>query len=904
MLARSLFSQSGLAFFLIVSLAFPQSRVPDSVYQLAGAEMQKGDFAGAEATLRSTLKSHPRDPQALGMLGVALDAEKNYKQAGIYYAEALRLDPHSTSLLNNLGNHDLALGDITRARQRYLQVIALDPHHPNANLQLARISIQAGEGRAALRYLAELPADVAHQVAVALLRAKALRMAGKQSEAETLLKTVANAGAGDPRVDYSAGMMEVEWKNYKEAEQFLRGALDADPTNFDILYNLGLSALDAGDLTTARQMLAVAIAQRPDDVDTLYNLGWLNTRSGNDEKAIVRLVRAHQLAPDRADVMLLIGQVSENLGFYGDAAEAFNHYLKLKPHDELVRREYGFALAHTAKIDESVTVLRAYASRHPEDARGFYELGVAESVHDQERAAADLKRAISLDPKLSAADYALAEVLYQQAHYHRAAGILKPLIRQDPNDYRALEVLGEVELQLNNLAQATGYLGRAAGLAPKNRRILLQYGQALERAHQHQQALAVLQRFHQLPPVESRPYSGLVDYLSMTPEQQEAQYLQHLQGKMEANPEDLALKVSWAKALLSQGKISDSLQTFDQILAQRPSEPILKDCGAALLARAQFAEARKFFSAAALSGYLQPGDILNLSIAIFHTTGPAAALMQLDRTPPAARQGDYYLLRAQILDAMDQPHEAASDLTLGLKADPTRPDLYFEAALFLIKHNQPAELLAVLRQAVDEFPDSQQLLLTEAIIYGLMRRFEKSNQIMNQIEAHWPQSSEAYLIHAIILVGQAKMREAKPLLETAIALGNKDPLAEYNLALSDMEIFPADVPGAAKAIQVALKLDPKDPYTQSLAGKIAFTEKNYQAALEHLNAAIRLWPDMIEARQTLSGTYRALGDKEKSAAELKEVLLIQQRIRSPDQAPPSDLKNLLFSVPAPSPPGS
>jgi tetratricopeptide (TPR) repeat protein len=252
---------------------------------------------------------------------------------------------------------------------------------------------------------------------------------------------------------------------------------------------------------------------------------------------------------------------------------------------------------------------------------------------------------------------------------------------------------------------------------------------------------------------------------------------------------------------------------------------------------------------------------------------------------------------------MGKAQKAANDMTLGLRADPTRPDLYFEAALFLLKHSQTSELLALLRQATAKFPSSRQLLLTQAMTYGLMRRFGESNQVMSRIEARWPDWSEAYLIHGIILVGQAKMRKAKPLLETAIALGNKDPFAYYNLALSDMEIFPADVSGAAKAIEVALKLDPNDPYTQSLAGKIAYAQKNYQAALAHLKTAVRLWPDMIEAHQTLSATYRALGEKQKSIAELTDVLHIQQRIRAPDQAPPSDVINLLFSVPAPAPPG-
>jgi len=53
---------------------------------------------------------------------------------------------------------------------------------------------------------------------------------------------------------------------------------------------------------------------------------------------------------------------------------------------------------------------------------------------------------------------------------------------------------------------------------------------------------------------------------------------------------------------------------------------------------------------------------------------------------------------------------------------------------------------------------------------------------------------------------------------------------------------------------------------------------------------------MIEAHQALSGAYKALGEKEKSVAELKEVLRIKQQSRSADQAPPFPAATLLFSV--------
>jgi hypothetical protein len=59
---------------------------------------------------------------------------------------------------------------------------------------------------------------------------------------------------------------------------------------------------------------------------------------------------------------------------------------------------------------------------------------------------------------------------------------------------------------------------------------------------------------------------------------------------------------------------------------------------------------------------------------------------------------------------------------------------------------------------------------------------------------------------------------------------------------------------------------------------------------------------MAEAHQTLAGVYKAVGDKEKSIAELQEILRLKQANPTADQTPPFPMEKLLFSVQAPSHP--
>ena len=116
------------------------------------------------------------------------------------------------------------------------------------------------------------------------------------------------------------------------------------------------------------------------------------------------------------------------------------------------------------------------------------------------------------------------------------------------------------------------------------------------------------------------------------------------------------------------------------------------------------------------------------------------------------------------------------------------------------------------------------------------------------------------MIQGIILEMHLFSEEAKSTLETAIALGTDDPAAYYYLALATLHTTPDDTEIVHQTISHALRLSPEDPYICALAGKNALTRKDFPAALEHLTSAIRLKPDLVEARYALSATYRAMGD--------------------------------------------
>lgn len=868
-----------------------------TAYEQATTLLRQGMIKQAEEVLLTDLRDHPEDDHDLNLLGTTLDAQERFDEAEEIYSRALKIAPNSASLLNNLGNHYATRGQFERARTAYLDVVRIEPHHANASLHLAQISIAQNHGQDALGYLDNLLEPDRSMPTAQFLRAGALHLSGQQASSLAVLDQLEKQYPKSSSVIFSVGLTFADWGRYDDAERAFTKALASNPRDIDILYNIGLAATRAGHLDHAEEAFQSVLKQRPDDVDALSGLARVYIAEGHDDRAVALLVKAHQLAPRRAEILFSLAQAEEKRGDYAESANALEAYLKLEPNDSVAEREFAFAIAHSERSRRGLEKLASYVNANPRDSVGFYELALAETVSEQDKALDDLNQAIAIDPNLLPARYARAVLNFRTGKPGDSVNDLTFLLERNPDDYRALDLLGGAHTALKQDQDAVIALRRAAQLAPRDPRILMHYSRALLRVDQPGESKSVLVRVGQLG-VNYRPVK-LFESAGVLPQDETPDSISSLESEVRANSADVNLNARLAEAQLAKGEVEKALASFDKELELNPNGTILAGCGKALLGNKQYAEARKFLEKALMSPNSQADVRLDYAIAVFHTSGAGAALSNLEQIPIEDRQGDWFLLDAQLLGSMGKYKEAIANLNQGLAASPNRPDLLFEAARFLLDYSHYNEAVEFLRKATRLFPSDPKLLLSQALLYALLHRQEDAEKTLAELELRWPEWGRPYLINGIIVVNHARFSEAKSLMETAIALGDSDALAYFNLALADMGDSPPDTVAAQEAISQAVRLAPEDPYIQWLAGKVSFARGNYDGALKHLEAALHYWPDMVEAHTELSATYRALGEREKSIAELKEVSRIKQSNPGPVQTPPrpkSSMADLLISV--------
>jgi tetratricopeptide (TPR) repeat protein len=748
--------------------------------------------------------------------------------------------------------------------------------------------------------LGRLAATAQSQPVAQLLQAQALVLMGNCKPALPVLSALEEKTVQDPHYSFSIGLGYAQCQQYDRAEKSFSEALSADPSNFDVLYNLGVAARRAGHLERAQQVFEAALRSRPEDVDALYAYGELLIATKDFLTASAVLYRTAKLAPDRADVLLLLAHATEELGYYEDTASTLGKYLKLRPNDEVARRELGFSLILEGRFEEGLPKLQQFALRHPQDAKGQYELGAGEATDSPEKALAHLDEALKLDPAMFEARYTRAALNFQRDRLDQSLADFEALRKIDPNNPRILDWQARIYLQQDRAQEAAPLLQQAAELAPRDRAILIHYSQALGKLGRTKELKAVLASFKEAAAGGAHPRarSGLLNFLALSPEQQGAKYLESLQAAVSENPNDVALKARLAEYLLDQGESKRAAAVFQDVLAAGADTATLADCGKALLEHEQYGLAAEFLQKA-------PNAKLDLAIAVFHSVSPEAGLAQLDAMPADQRAGDYFILRAQILDSMGKTAEAVDSLNRGIRAAPRRADMYFEAAAFLIQHGQFKQAAALLEDATRVIPDAPNLWLARAIALDLPVahgrshadevRSEEAMKVLAQIESCWPAWDLPYLVNGMILQDELKSRQAKQMLDLAIALGCREADAYYYEALAITNTTPVNLPEAQQAISQAVTLNPKDAASRALDGQILLDEGNYKDAVQQLLAAVRVQPTLYLAHGLLRTAYLKMGESDKAAEESNQMMRIAKQSSEPDQAT-SSMERLLFTV--------
>ena len=320
-----------------------------------------------------------------------------------------------------------------------------------------------------------------------------------------------------------------------------------------------------------------------------------------------------------------------------------------------------------------------------------------------------------------------------------------------PDNAVDLDRLGQTYLAFDRTGDAVRVLRKAAALSPDDSKTQLHLARALADAGQEAESKAAMDRFRQLGPAVNRAVpGGLVDYLSLSPEQRRADYLARVERQVRQHPDDAQANVNYLRLLLEDGDADRAAETARKIAGLKPPAAVLADAGRALLEARQYGPARELLEQAAKAAP-SAGLELDLAIAAFHESGPAEGARLLDRIPDSRRGGDYYLARAEILEASGASQEAAAAVDRALSATPVQPRLYMRACVILLHAGRTEDALRISAAAMTAFAQDREILLLRAVILEKAGRTAEAEPLLQRIENRWPEWPDAWTADGVIL---------------------------------------------------------------------------------------------------------------------------------------------------------
>lgn len=204
------------------------------------------------------------------------------------------------------------------------------------------------------------------------------------------------------------------------AKTFARRLNPESRREFDTNLTMAQVHEQEGKLQKAASLYERLHEQNPDQPQVCHRLGVVKMGLGNEEDGILLLEQANLLDPDNADILNDLGYAYVMTGEIEQGEELLHQAIALEPGDERTINNLALAAGLEGRYDESLALYEQVVSKPEALANMGY---IAAQRGEGPKAMQYYSRALDLDPKLTAAGEALAQLaeMKRQADSERSA---------------------------------------------------------------------------------------------------------------------------------------------------------------------------------------------------------------------------------------------------------------------------------------------------------------------------------------------------------------------------------------------------------------------------------------------------------------------------------------------------
>jgi putative PEP-CTERM system TPR-repeat lipoprotein len=833
--------------------------------------------------------------------GEQLSNTGNPLGAIVYFRNALEKDPNYTEARYQLGLAYLKTGKLDQAQKELRKVQLLDPGKHVVLLDLASIALvnkayKEAEGYIN-SYISENGKNSRSQQYLGLIR----QAEGNLSDAEGLFRESIDLGADNADVRLAlARLYIIQGRNdsardvltkslavfseNKNIYQMLAtvearsgnrdAALDAyenvirlDPNSVEAYYFAGMLSLDGGDVDKAKHYANELQRRFPEHPAGIRLTGILKYVEGDYENAAIALRKSLKDMPDLSGYYFL-GLTEFHLKNFELALNQFQQALDLNPDHLQSRVLLGMTLLQQKRIEDSIYQLSQVLFANDQLAIAHSAIGTAYLAKGEyDSAQKHFDRAIALDPKLADPHLKKGLLNLSQSNATVAELELEKALEVAPESLNTRFLLASLYLKQQNYQGVIELLEPALDGSERDA-VLYNYMAAAYLAQKNTpKGIEALQKAKAAKNDYLAPYFNLANAYLLQKKTDLAE--QEYKSLLEIAPDNTRALVALASLQELSGNLDEAEKSYQQARATNEPQGFLALAG--YYARNKNYKEYATVVEEAYIAHPRHPQILNLRGRLMLGQKNFAEAIKTFKLLESVEPSKGGVMLAATWLANNQQDKAIDYAQGRIEDDSEDPAGYLLLAAIQQQLGKKKEAEQTLLRGISRTKDTRPLIQRLGGLYVADKRIQDAEKLFRDLHRDSPEYTPATFALAMLLDQRGYKQEAQGLYREILDKSDNHTGAMNNLAYLYAENNAALEDALLLAVR-AFRNEPSNPVILDTLGFVLIKHERFKEAVDILNKASELLPDMPTVRVHQAQALIGVGDTEAARRVLKHVV--------------------------------
>ena len=264
---------------------------------------ENGDLEEVIKQAENVLLQYPKASNLMSICGAAYAKSSQFQKATDFYNKAIKINPNSAEIYNNLGNVLHSMGSDDAAIQQFNKAIEINPNFAEAHFSRGRaLQISNKPADAIEAYKKTVTLKPAYFQAYNNL-GNTFKSLGEYEKALNAYNKVIELRPDLPQTHNNLGVLFRETGDSTASMKSLKTATTLEPDYHEAHNNLSITYRDIGLLEDAEYHATVAISKNPNYFQAYNNLGNIFSNQGNLQDARKSYLKALEIAPNYTDAI-------------------------------------------------------------------------------------------------------------------------------------------------------------------------------------------------------------------------------------------------------------------------------------------------------------------------------------------------------------------------------------------------------------------------------------------------------------------------------------------------------------------------------------------------------------------------------------------------------------------------